>query len=136
MSSFYAVLEKVFLANLDKPSLFLADSTWTYRDLLDKVNGLAYVLTQNGVTKGDRLVVQVQKSAQNLALYLASLRIGAVYVPLNTAYTDRELDYFLKDSDPALFIGEDSRQDVPSLTLDQTGKATLKDVLDLYLIHI
>ena len=80
MSNFYAVLEKVFLANADKPSLFLARNTWTYHDLLNKVNGLAYVLTQNGVTKGDRLAVQVEKSAENLALYLASLRIGAVYV--------------------------------------------------------
>ena len=102
MSNFYGVLEKVFLANADKPSLFLSDNTWSYRDLVETVNGVSSVLHQKGVKKGDRIVVQVEKSAENLALYLASLRIGAIYVPLNAAYTDKELDYFLGDSEPAL----------------------------------
>ena len=130
MSNFYGVLEKVFMANADKPSLFLADGMWSYSDLIDTVNGLASVLQQQGIKKGDRLVVQVEKSAENLALYLASLRMGAVYVPLNTAYTDRELDYFIEDSEPTLFVGRDSRADVVSLTLDEHGKGSLMDSID------
>ena len=110
------------MANADKPSLFLADGMWSYSDLIDTVNGIASVLQQLGIKKGDRLVVQVEKSAENLALYLASLRMGAVYVPLNTAYTDREVDYFIEDSEPTLFVGKDSRSDVsPS-----TGLHTLR----------
>ena len=130
MSNFYGFLEKVFMTNADKPSLFLADSAWSYRDLVDTVNGLASLLQQKGIKKGDRLVVQVEKSAENLALYLASLRMGAVYVPLNTAYTDRELDYFIEDSEPTLFVGKDSRSDVVSLTLDEHGKGSLMDSID------
>ena len=130
MSNFYGVLEKVFLANADKPSLFLSDNTWSYRDLVETVNGVSSVLHQKGVKKGDRIVVQVEKSAENLALYLASLRIGAVYVPLNTAYTDKELDYFLGDSEPALFVGNAPRPDVLSLTLDEHGKGSLMDAID------
>ena len=127
MSNFYGVLEKVFMTNADKPSLFLADGTWSYRDLVDTVNGIASVLDQQGIKKGDRLVVQVEKSAENLALYLASLRMGAVYVPLNTAYTARELDYFIEDSEPALFVGRDSRSDVLCLTLDEHGNGSLME---------
>jgi len=130
MSNFYGFLENVFLANADKPSLFLADNTWSYRDLVETVNDLSSVLHQKGVKKGDRIMVQVEKSAENLALYLASLRVGAVYVPLNTAYTDRELDYFLEDSEPALFVGKDSRSDVLSLTLDEHGKGSLMDAIN------
>ena len=130
MSNFYGFLEKAFLANADKPSLFLADNTWSYRDLVETVNDLSSVLYQKGVKKGDRIVVQVEKSAENLALYLASLRMGAVYVPLNTAYTDRELDYFLEDSEPALFVGKDLRSDVLSLTLDEHGKGSLMDAIN------
>ena len=63
MSNFYEVLEKVFMRNADKPSLFLADDTWSYHDLVDTVNGIASVLDQQGIKKGDRLVVQVEKSA-------------------------------------------------------------------------
>ena len=130
MSNFYGVLEKVFTANADKPSLILADGTWSYRDLVETVNGLASVLLQQGIEKGDRLVVQVEKSAENLALYLASLRMGAVYVPLNTAYTDKELDYFIEDSEPTLFVGKDIRSDVFSLTLDEHGKGSLIESMD------
>ena len=118
------------MTNADKPSLMLADGTWSYRDLVDTVNGLASVLHQQGIKKGDRLVVQVEKSAQNLALYLASLRMGAVYVPLNTAYTDREVDYFIEDSEPTLFVGKDSRSDVVSLTLDENGNGSLMESID------
>ena len=130
MSNFYGVLEKVFTANADKPSLILADGTWSYRDLIETVNGLASVLLQQGIEKGDRLVVQVEKSAENLALYLASLRMGSVYVPLNTAYTDKELDYFIEDSEPTLFVGKDIRSDVFSLTLDEHGKGSLIESMD------
>ena len=56
--------------------------------------------------------------------------MGAVYVPLNTAYTDRELDYFIEDSEPTLFVGKDSRSDVVSLTLDEHGKGSLMDSID------
>ena len=73
----------------------------------------------------DRVVAQVDKSPESLALYLATLRIGAVYVPLNTAYTAAEIDYFISDAEPALFVGGTERADVPSLTLDGHGNGSL-----------
>ena len=65
---------------------------------------LAAVLKKMGVESGARVSVQVDKGWMNVVLYLAVLRIGAVYLPLNSAYTDTELQYFLTDSEPRLHI--------------------------------
>ncbi|MGO9485953.1 MAG: malonate--CoA ligase [Rhodomicrobium sp.] len=65
---------------------------------------LANALAALGVNPGDRVAVQADKSPEALFLYLACVRAGAAYLPLNTAYTQAELDYFLRDAEPALFV--------------------------------
>jgi malonyl-CoA/methylmalonyl-CoA synthetase len=70
---------------------------------------LAQLLRARGVQPGDRIAVQVEKSAEVILLYLAVLRLGAVYLPLNTAYTPAELAYFLEDSTPSLFVCDPGR---------------------------
>ena len=77
---------------------------WTYGDMLDLSGRIANVLTASGVKPGDRVAVQVEKSVEALMLYLACLRAGAVYLPLNIAYTLAELDYFIGDAEPRLVI--------------------------------
>ena len=57
-----------------------------------------------GVLPGDRVIVQADKSIEAVVLYLACLHAGAVFVPLNTAYTPRELEYFIKDATPRLVV--------------------------------
>jgi malonyl-CoA/methylmalonyl-CoA synthetase len=79
-------------------------STLSYADLLDLSGRMANVLVGLGVKPGDRVAAQVEKSAEALMVYLAALRAGAVYLPLNTAYTAGELRYFLGDAEPALFV--------------------------------
>jgi malonyl-CoA/methylmalonyl-CoA synthetase len=76
----------------------------TYDRLDAAVGGWARALAARGARPGDRIVVQVEKSVKNALLYLASLRAGLVYVPLNTAYTAAELAYFIEDAEPALVI--------------------------------
>ncbi|MCA6335549.1 MAG: AMP-binding protein [Phenylobacterium sp.] len=61
-------------------------------------------LRARGVAPGDRVALQVEKSVEAVVIYLATLRIGAVFLPLNAAYTPSEVDYFLKDAEPAIFI--------------------------------
>lgn len=61
-------------------------------------------LTACGVAPGDRVAVQVEKSWQNLALYLGVVRAGGVYLPLNTAYPLAELEYFLGDAEPRVAV--------------------------------
>ena len=64
----------------------------------------ATALTSVGVAPGDRVVVQVGKSPAAVGLYLGVLRMGAIFVPLNTAYTAREVEYFLADTEAKVFV--------------------------------
>ena len=77
---------------------------WTYGDMLDCSARIANALVKLGVTPGNRVAVQVEKSPEALMLYLACVRAGAVYLPLNTAYTLAELDYFVGDATPKLVV--------------------------------
>ena len=77
---------------------------YTYQDMYALSARYAQALLVRGVAPGDRVVAQVDKSPQAVALYLACLRISAVFVPLNTAYTLAELEYFLQDSDPRVAV--------------------------------
>ena len=66
---------------------------------------IAAALARRSVAAGDRVVAQVEKSPEAIALYLACLRLGAVFVPLNTAYTTAEIEYFIGDADPKIAVG-------------------------------
>jgi malonyl-CoA/methylmalonyl-CoA synthetase len=81
----------------------------TYRDMTRLVDRIAVGLAQRAVTPGDRVVAQVEKSPDAVALYLACLRLGAVFVPLNTAYTEVEVEYFLGDASPKIAVGVANR---------------------------
>ena len=77
-----------------------------YSELDRAVGGYAATLAARGARPGDRLLVQAEKSIESALLYLAALRAGLVYVPLNTAYTAAELAYFIEDAEPALIVAE------------------------------
>lgn len=105
---------------------------WTYGDMIRLSGQLAHALARRGVTPGDRVAVQVEKSPEALMLYLACLRAGAIYLPLNTAYTLAELGYFLGDATPALVVVDPKvRDSVAEIaggaveTLDATGGGSL-----------
>ena len=101
----YSLLQDRFLAASAKPSLIDAVGQGpTYGQLDDLSARFAAVLRTYGVEAGDRIVVQVDKSVGAMALYLGCLRVGAIFVPLNTTYTAAEVDYFLGDSEPRLFV--------------------------------
>jgi malonyl-CoA/methylmalonyl-CoA synthetase len=77
----------------------------TYAAMDQRVDAVAAALVQRAVVAGDRVVAQIEKSPDAIALYLACLRLGAVFVPLNTAYTRAEIEYFLGDADPKIAVG-------------------------------
>ncbi len=76
----------------------------TFAQAFDQAGRYAHVLTAHGAKKGDRVAVQVEKSAENVFLYLACLRAGLVYLPLNTGYTASELSYFIGNAEPSIFV--------------------------------
>ncbi len=89
-----------------RPCLVALDGTaYSYAEVEAHSARYAAALSACGVKPGDRVAVQVEKSPEALFLYLGAVRAGGVFLPLNTAYTSAELDYFLGDAEPALFVG-------------------------------
>ena len=90
-----------------------AGQDYTYADLLSESGKIALALQSLGVHSGERIVVRVEKSAPGVILYVACLRLGAVFVPINTAYSPAEVEYFLTDSKPRVAVVDPA--DVPIL---------------------
>ena len=82
---------------------------WTYAELFAAARRFAHLLAARGVAPGERVVVQVEKSPEALALVLGVAAAGAVIVPLNTAYTAREVDFFMADAAPRLVVADPAR---------------------------
>ncbi len=118
-----------------RPCVRLMDGALlSYHDLFAKSGRIANLLVSLGVKPGDRIAVQAEKSVPVLALYLATLRCGAVFLPLNTAYTLTEIRYFLGDAEPALIVcdpaAETGIRQAPEcggrvMTIDAAGWGTL-----------
>src|SRR6187402_3615983 len=100
---------------LDDPSRLaietLDGTRISYGDLIARAGQMANVLVARGVKPGDRVAAQTEKSVPALVLYLATVRAGAVYLPLNTAYTLNELDYFISDAEPSLVVCDPAKAD-------------------------
>ncbi len=84
---------------------------FTYGELDRTVARTVIALFEAGLQPGDRVAAQVHKSVASLFVYLACLRAGLVYLPLNTAYQSSELDYFLRDAEPGLILVEPENAD-------------------------
>ena len=83
----------------------LADGVrWSYDDILKEAARVANALVSAGIQPGDRVAAQIDKSVSAITLYLGTIRAGAVFLPLNTAYTAAEVEYFITDAEPAIFI--------------------------------
>ncbi|CAN5887448.1 malonyl-CoA synthase [soil metagenome] len=100
----YDRLAAQFPADRTRPCFLLPDGQISYGELEDGAARLAALLISRGVVPGDRVAVQTDKTPQAVMLYLATLKAGAVFLPLNTAYTASEVDYFLTDAEPRLFV--------------------------------
>src|SRR5882762_4873929 len=98
---------------LDDPARLAIETTdgqhISYGDLISRAGQMANVLVSRGVKPGDRVAAQTEKSVPGLVLYLAAVRAGAVYLPLNTAYTLTELEYFITDAEPSLVVCDPSK---------------------------
>jgi malonyl-CoA/methylmalonyl-CoA synthetase len=76
----------------------------SYAELREQSGRFASALIRRGVLPGDRIAVQVDKSVEAVLLYVACLRLGAVFVPINVANTPNEVEYFLRDSQPRVAV--------------------------------
>ena len=102
---FFGLLRQSFEPAPDRPFLRVpGGATVTYGEMDERSARAAGWLAFQGVSTGDRVVAQLPKSVDAVALYLGVLRLGAVYVPLNTAYTSAEVDWFVADAEPAVVV--------------------------------
>jgi malonyl-CoA/methylmalonyl-CoA synthetase len=108
----------------------------SYADLIARTGQTANVLVGRGVKPGDRVAAQTEKSVAGLVLYLAAVRTGAVYLPLNTAYTLNELEYFITDAEPSLVVCDPKAEGIGGVaakvgakveTLDANGTGSLTE---------
>ncbi|MCU4652842.1 malonyl-CoA synthase [Roseibacterium sp. SDUM158016] len=109
-------------AGRQDPFLILADgSTISYAAFLAMAARIAHVLTRAGLSPGDRLAAQVEKSPQALALVAAAAQAGIVILPLNTAYTPGELAYFVENSGAAMLVCDPDRTEAIAPIAAQCG---------------
>ncbi|OHC61879.1 MAG: malonyl-CoA synthase [Rhodocyclales bacterium GWA2_65_19] len=101
----YSLLAEHFPKNPAAPCMILPDGrVWTYGDVGRASGRIANLIVALGLEPGDRVAAQVEKTPEALVLYLAAIRAGMVFLPLNPAYQRHELEYFLKDAKPGLFV--------------------------------
>lgn len=141
-ANMYALIEERIARDGAKPAFVLPDaSTISYTDLGRHVSRMANALAAAGVKPGDRVTAQVEKSFTNAVLYLAALKAGAVFNPLNSGYTSAELDYFIGDAEPALLVCQKSslgllgpvaekHKVAATLLLEADGSGSLKELAD------
>lgn len=135
-NNFISEVLEVSLERADE--LFLVSDVsgdYYYKDLDALTAKYANLLAATGVEPGDRVAAQLDKSPEGFFLYLAVLRMGAIFLPLNTAYTAKEMEYFLSDAEPAVYIASNEKVEENAdavkknvrlgvFTLDRAGKGT------------
>jgi malonyl-CoA/methylmalonyl-CoA synthetase len=125
----YTVLASGFPGSATASCMILADSrAWTYGDIERASGRMANLIVSLGLKPGDRVAAQVEKTPEALVLYLAAIRAGMVFLPLNPAYQRHELDYFLKDAQPGLFV---CRPQMRALADELAANAGVPHVLEL-----
>jgi malonyl-CoA/methylmalonyl-CoA synthetase len=93
----------------------------SYADMVAASGRFANVLVGLGVRPGDRVAVQVEKSFEALMLYLGTVRAGGVFLPLNSAYTPAEIEYFLGDAEPAVFVCDPAKAEALKPYAEKAG---------------
>jgi len=137
----YSLFESRFPADRGHPLLHLENgATLSYREAEEGAARHAALFTGLGLEPGDRVAVQVEKSPEALLLYLGCLRAGLVYLPLNSAYQEGEVGYFLENAEPRAVVAQP--RSMPWLrpltarlgirhvfSLDEHGQGTLRDAI-------
>ena len=108
MSNLFTALRAAFPADLDRTAIETIDTAtpayYTWRDIERGTAMLANLIESLALPAASRIAVQSEKSVEALMLYLAVLRAGHVYLPLNTAYQAAEIEYFIGNAEPAVVV--------------------------------
>ena len=101
------LFDRLFAGNKES-EIFLSypekNEPLTYQRFLNETKCMASRLKTLGLEKGDRLVLQIEKSHHVFTIYGACIQLGVIFIPINTSYTAVEVEYFLNDSGCKIFI--------------------------------
>jgi malonyl-CoA/methylmalonyl-CoA synthetase len=93
-----------FIARRDQAALEFQGATYTFGDIDARSNRLAQLLAQRGLKSGDRLCVYLANCLEMIDLFLACVKLGVIFVPINILYRERELSHILTDAEPAAVV--------------------------------
>jgi len=96
-----------FYGRRDDVGLEFQDQTYTFGELDSRSNRVARRLLQNGFTAGDRLCVYLPNCVEMIDLYLACVKIGVIFVPINILYRDREISHILREAEPRGLVSDE-----------------------------
>src|SRR3954452_19787584 len=102
------LFDLTFATQCDSPALEWQGRTYTFGELDRRANQMAHALTVRGFAAGDRLCLQLSNSIEFIEIFLACLRLGVIFVPVNVLYKDREIQHILSDADPREFLQDAS----------------------------
>ena len=132
----FLALRANFPADLDAIAVLPGDpgagatAAYSWRALDEASARIANLLESLGVPHGARVAAQTDKSVEALILYLAVLRAGRVFLPLNTAYQASEMEYFLEDAEPSMVVCSGKAFDSVSRIADRAGIARVFSLND------
>ena len=112
-----------FDSRAGQEALEWAGSTYTFGEIDARSNRMARVLAARGFVQGDRLCVSLANSIEMIDLYLACVKTGVIFVPINVLYRDREIAHILCDAEPQLLV---TAADIPALLADAAVQSGTK----------
>src|ERR1700693_4385388 len=110
-----------FAGRADEIGLEWAGSAYTFGEIDARSNRMARALAARGLTKGDRLCVYLANSIEMIDLYLACIKLGVIFVPINILYRDREMSHILSDAEPRLLV---TSAEIPALLAEATTQSS------------
>src|SRR6202161_2539380 len=109
-----------FIHRAEQEALEWVGSVYTFGEIDARSNRMARALTARGLAKGDRLCVYLTNSIEMIDLYLACIKLGVIFVPINILYRDREMAHILGDAEPKLLI---TANGLPALLADAAARS-------------
>jgi malonyl-CoA/methylmalonyl-CoA synthetase len=119
--------DRTLTALAERSALQIRGQTHTFGDVCTRANQMARELQARGVAAGDRVCAQLPNGLAFLDLFLACTRLGAIFVPVNVLYTDREVDHIVHDADPLVLVLADNAKALESAAARQSTEPVVDD---------
>ena len=124
--------ENLFSVHANSNKIFIETESqkYSFKEFDDLVNKIANLLIASGLSEGDRVLVKLEKSIFSFALYISTIRGGGIFIPVNTDYTASEIEYFIDNSLPYIFISNDKslkevqNKNLKTFSLNNDGSGT------------